>query len=111
MCAPATDVVGLRTPATGLPMTTWSRMTATVSQLSHRLGGRHWTEADSLDIQRTLTCGSGFWRTGRTHGIDLRNRCSAVDRAPNGTRDIHGMILSVGADTATESPGSNAAGQ
>jgi hypothetical protein len=87
MCAPATDVVGLRTPATGLPTTTWSRMTATVSQLSHRLGGRHWTEADSLDIQRTLTCGSGFWRTGRTHGIDLRIRRLGV-RVPPSAPDL-----------------------
>jgi hypothetical protein len=31
--------------------------------------------------------------------------------APNGTRDIHGMILSAAASTATEGPGSNAAGQ
>ena len=34
-----------------------------------------------------------------------------ADEAPNGSRDIHGMILSAAADTATESPGSNAAGQ
>jgi hypothetical protein len=34
-----------------------------------------------------------------------------ADRAPNGTRDIHGMILSAVASTTTESPGSNAAGQ
>jgi len=31
--------------------------------------------ADSLDIQRILTCRYGFWRTGRTYGIDLRIRC------------------------------------
>ena len=33
-----------------------------------------------------------------------------ADRAPNGTRDIHGMILSAAASMAAESPGSNAAG-
>ena len=43
-----------------------------LSQPSHRLTGRHRTRADSLDIRRILTCGFGFWRTGRTHGIDLR---------------------------------------
>jgi len=32
-------------------------------------------------------------------------------RAPKGTRDIHGMILSATASTAAESPASNAAGQ
>jgi hypothetical protein len=31
-----------------------------LSQLSHRLSGRHRTEAHRLDIRRTLTCGSGF---------------------------------------------------
>jgi hypothetical protein len=45
-----------------------------LSQPSHRLTGRHRTQADSLDIRRILTCGYGFCRTGRTHGIDLRNR-------------------------------------
>ena len=34
-----------------------------------------------------------------------------ADRALDGTRDIHEMILSAAASTATESPGSNAAGQ
>jgi len=32
-------------------------------------------------------------------------------KAPKGTRDIHGMILSAAASTAAESPASNAAGQ
>jgi hypothetical protein len=32
---------------------------------------------DSPDIRRTLTCGSGFCRTGWTCGIDLRIRRSA----------------------------------
>jgi hypothetical protein len=78
MCAPATD-------------DEWAaqRMTATVSQLSHRLGGRHRIEADSLDIQRTLTCGSGFWRTGRTHGIDLRQKAGVrVPRVRLGQRPL-----------------------
>ena len=43
-----------------------------LSQISHRLTGRHWTRADGLDIQWTLTCGYGFRRTDRTGGIDLR---------------------------------------
>ena len=34
-----------------------------LSQPSHRLTGRHRTQADSLDIRRILTCGYGFWRT------------------------------------------------
>jgi hypothetical protein len=34
-----------------------------------------------------------------------------ADRAPDGARDIRGMILSAAAGTATESPCSNAVGQ
>jgi hypothetical protein len=45
---------------------------ADLSQPCHRLTGPHRTEADSLDIRRILTCGYGFCRTGRAHGIDLR---------------------------------------
>ena len=45
---------------------------ADLSQLSHRLTGRRWTRADSLDIQWTLTCSYGFWSTGRKCFIDLR---------------------------------------
>ena len=45
-----------------------------LSQISHRLTGLYRTQADSLDIRRTLTCGFGFWRTGWTDGIGLRIR-------------------------------------
>lgn len=43
-----------------------------LSQLSHGLAGRHRTRADDLDIHRTLTCESGFRRTGWTGSIGLR---------------------------------------
>src|SRR5262249_28309441 len=37
---------------------------------SHRLAVQHRTHTDGLDTLRTLTCGYGFWRTGRTGCID-----------------------------------------
>ena len=43
-----------------------------LSQLSHRLAGRYRTRPSLLDIWRTPACGHGFWRAGRTCGIDLR---------------------------------------
>jgi hypothetical protein len=46
---------------------------ATISQLSHRLAGRHRTRADGLDLRRTLTCGYGLRRTRWTSGTDLRS--------------------------------------
>jgi hypothetical protein len=62
----------------------------TISQLSHRLTGRHRTRADGPDIKWTLSCGYGFWRTDRTDGIGLRiiwfAQPRAVDRfSSNGT--------------------------
>jgi hypothetical protein len=54
-----------------------------LSRLSHRLTGRHRTKADGLDIQWTLTCRYGLWRTGRTHGIDLRIRRLGVRVPPS----------------------------
>jgi hypothetical protein len=45
---------------------------AGLSRLSHRLIGQHRAQADSLSLRRILTRGYGFWRTGRTRGIDLR---------------------------------------
>src|SRR6266496_1466549 len=59
-------------PAAGEPVA--ADLAVTISQLSHRLAGRHQTMADGLDIQWTLTCGYGFCRTGRTRPIDLRIR-------------------------------------
>jgi hypothetical protein len=53
------------------------------SRLSHRLTGRHRTRPDGLDIQWTLTCGYGFWRTGRTDGIGLRIKRLAVRVCPS----------------------------
>jgi hypothetical protein len=49
-----------------------------LSQLSHRLSGQYRIQAHSLDIWRILTCGYGFCRTGWTHGIDLRIRCTML---------------------------------
>lgn len=48
------------------------RSLTAISQPSHRLEGQRRTQAYGMDIRRTLTCGCGLWRTGRTHGIDLR---------------------------------------
>lgn len=45
-----------------------------LSLLSHELARQYRTRPDSLDIEWTLTCGYGFWRTGRTDSIDLRIR-------------------------------------
>ena len=45
---------------------------ATISQLSHRLAGRHRTQRPVLDTRRTLTCGYGLRRTRWTRGTDLR---------------------------------------
>jgi hypothetical protein len=38
---------------------------AVVSHSSHRLTGRHRSQADSLDIRRILPCRYVFWCTGR----------------------------------------------
>ena len=36
MCATATDTAGLRRPATGLTMTTWSQITAEAAKAPHQ---------------------------------------------------------------------------
>jgi hypothetical protein len=46
-----------------------------LSQLSHKLVGRHRTRALMLDNRWTMTCGYGFRRTGRTLSIGLRIKC------------------------------------
>jgi len=43
-----------------------------LSQLSHRLAGRHRTQMPVPDTCWTLTCGYGFGRTRRTLGTDPR---------------------------------------
>jgi hypothetical protein len=59
-----------------------------LSQLSHRLTGRHRTQAHSQDIRRILTCGFGFWRTGWADGIGLRIRRLGVRVPPSAPRPV-----------------------
>jgi len=91
--------IGRPRPGTDAPragdghVTAWHRTTfyrmpeaitaVTISQLSHRLAGRHRTRADGPDIEWTLTCGYGFWRTDRIDGIDLRVRRLGVRVPPS----------------------------
>ena len=62
-----------------------------LSQLSHGLAGRRRTRPDDLDIRRTLICGYGFCRTGRTCSIDLRIRRLGV-RVPPSAAQLSGHL-------------------